>query len=245
MIRLSRPSRVPHLAVLLCFFLATSALGWSHKEHAQFTRLAAERLIANANTPPEMKTWLEAACPQRFDMAGEEDYFLHAKIGLKPIEFFGPGKGVVHWAYMPDVHALGDKGDVKVAPFGAHERLLHFIDLEYFLVGDAKRGYKDDLSSKPKLEAVPNDIHDPRYIQAGFLPLRVEQCYNELVKSIREGRLQPKDDKDEDNAIYWAGYLAHYAADNTQPQHATIDYKSQSYFKNPRKSPNVHAAVEY
>jgi len=44
---------------------------------------------------------------------------------------------------------------------------------------------------------------------------------------------------------YWAGYLAHYVADNTQPQHATIDYKSQSYFKNRRNAPNVHAAVEY
>src|SRR3954466_15212472 len=105
MTHVHRGSRIPHLVILLICSLTVPAMGWSHKEHAQFTRLAAERLIANANTPPEMKTWLEAACPDRKDMAGEKDYFLHAKIGLKPIEFFGPSKGVVHWAYMPDVHA--------------------------------------------------------------------------------------------------------------------------------------------
>ncbi|HEY7090532.1 MAG TPA: hypothetical protein VH518_20710, partial [Tepidisphaeraceae bacterium] len=46
-------------------------------------------------------------------------------------------------------------------------------------------------------------------------------------------------------ATYWAGYLAHYLADNTQPQHATIDYKSQTYFADKRKAPNVHSEVEY
>jgi hypothetical protein len=43
----------------------------------------------------------------------------------------------------------------------------------------------------------------------------------------------------------WAGYLAHYAADNTQPQHATHDYKSAAYFADKRKAPNVHSEMEY
>ena len=229
------------MIVPLVLAVSSAAFGWSHKEHAQFARLAAERLIADPSTPPEMKKWLEAACPKRFDMAGEEDYFLHKQIGLKPIEAFGPEHGVVHWVYMPDVRALGDSQDAKVQPFNAHERLLHYIDLEYFLTGDTPRAYKDDLSAKPKLESIPDDVRDPRYVQAGFLPIRVEQCYNDFVKAIREKRF----DNEENNANYWAGYVAHYAADNTQPQHATIDYKSQSYFKNPRKAPNVHAAIEY
>jgi hypothetical protein len=45
--------------------------------------------------------------------------------------------------------------------------------------------------------------------------------------------------------VKWAGYLAHYAADNTQPQHATIDYKSAQYFADKRNAPNVHSEVEW
>jgi hypothetical protein len=46
----------------------------------------------------------------------------------------------------------------------------------------------------------------------------------------------------------WAGFLAHYVQDNTQPHHATEDYQSRSYFpkiKDPKKAPNVHADIEY
>ena len=81
-----------------------------------------------------------------------------------------------------------------------------------------------------------------------MLPFRVEQCYNDLVKAIRDGRLvdKPGQFPRDEHATKWAGYLAHYAADNTQPQHATIDYKSQSYFgKDTRRAPNVHADMEY
>ena len=222
--------------------LQSSTLAWSHKEHIQFTRIAAERLIDDPSTPADLKEWLRQSLPQPLDMAGEEDYFLHTHLGLHPK---GYDTGLTHWAYMPDEHALGDPANSKVQPFAAHERLLHYIDLEYFLVGNVKREYKPDLTSKPKLENIPNDLHDPRYIQAGYLPLRVEQCYTNLVACIKSGKLHPAAPDDQDNAEYWAGYLAHYLADNTQPQHATIDYKSQSYFKNPRKSPNAHAAVEY
>ncbi|CAN5430621.1 hypothetical protein BH09PLA1_BH09PLA1_07380 [soil metagenome] len=227
------------LIVLCC---TVHSFAWCYKEHIQFARLAAERLIADPATSPDMKAWLEQAVPKRFDLAGEKDYFLHAHLGLKPT---GYETGLLHWAYDPDVHALTDPKESKIEPFAAHERLMHFIDLEYFLPGATPRAYKPDLSGKPKLAEIPNDPSDPRYIQAGYLPLRVAQVYGELVKSIREHRLNSDDPANNNHATYWAGYLAHYAADNTQSQHATIDYKSQSYFKNSRKAPNVHAAVEY
>ena len=35
----------------------------------------------------------------------------------------------------------------------------------------------------------------------------------------------------------WAGMLAHYLEDNTQPQHATIDYQSRAYFANKVRAP--------
>ena len=222
------------LGLLIVLTLAPRAEAWCYKEHIQFTRIAASRLIADPTTPPEMKAWLDRAIPGRLDMAGEREFFLHAHLGLNPKGF---ETGLLHWAYDPDVHALNDPKDVKVEPFRAHERLMHFIDLEYFLAGPATRAYKADLSAKPKLADIPNDPSDPRFIQAGYLPLRIAHVYGELAKSIRAN--------DADKIDYFAGYLAHYVADNTQPHHATIDYKSQSYFKNRRNAPNVHAAMEY
>ena len=223
--------------------LASNAFGWSYKEHILFTRLAVLRLENNPATPAAMKAWLKDIAGDLPDMAGEQEYFLHTHVGVKPEGF----TGISYWTYMPDVHALTDPADSKVESFGVHERLLHFFDLEIFVEGDTKRQYKHDLSAKPKLTDFPHDMHDPRYIQSGMLPLRIEYCYQQLVQSIRDGKLNAPsvDEQKEKTAVYWAGYLAHYLGDNTQPQHATIDYKSQSYFANKRKAPNVHAEVEY
>jgi hypothetical protein len=90
-------------------------------------------------------------------------------------------------------------------------------------------------------------MKDPRYAQAGMLPFRVEDAYQKLVAQLRAGRLNDKPGQypRDEHAAKWAGYLAHYVQDNTQPQHATIDYKSAAYFADKRRSPNVHAQVEY
>src|SRR5450432_1748283 len=223
--------------------LASNAFGWSYKEHILFTRLAVLRLENDPATPAAMKAWLKDIAGDLTDMAGEQEYFLHTHVGVKPEGF----TGISYWTYMPDVHALTDPADSKVEPFGVHERLLHFFDLEIFVEGDTKRQYKHDLSAKPKLTDFPHDMKDPRYIQSGMLPLRIEYCYHQLVQCIRDAKLTAPDIEQQEGktAIYWAGYIAHYLGDNTQPQHATIDYKSQTYFANKRKAPNVHAEVEY
>jgi hypothetical protein len=154
--------------------------------------------------------------------------------------------GLSFWATVPDSDA-GAGSAKKVEPFGVVERNLHFIDLEYFMPDEKRRAYADDLSNKPKLTDFPKDMKAWQWERAGMLPFRVEQCYRELIRSIRAGRLVDERGKfpADDHATKWAGFLAHYAADNTQPQHATIDYQSKSYFKNARKAPNVHADVEY
>jgi len=90
-------------------------------------------------------------------------------------------------------------------------------------------------------------MKDPRYVQAGMLPFRVEESYRQLVDQLRGGRLNDKPGQlpRDEHAAKWAGYLAHYVQDNTQPQHATVDYKAATYFADKRRSPNVHAQVEY
>lgn len=227
-----------------------SAFGWSTKEHILLTRLAAIRLLADPQTPQDMKKWLSEVMPGLGpDVASQRDYLLHARVGPFPRGV----DGVAFWVVVPDLHALMDSGlppdrVKKVEPFGVGERLLHFVDVELFMPDETRRRYRPDLSNKPKSTDLPRDRRDPRYQRAGMLPFRVEQCHQELVRSIRAGRLTDKPGQfpRDDHAAKWAGFLAHYVQDNTQPHHATEDYRSGSYFSAaPRNAPNVHADMEY
>lgn len=226
--------------VVVC---GSPVFGWSTKEHVQLARIAAEELIAEPATPEGMKAWLRSAVPQPMTMEQEREYLLHAHQGIFPRGV----DGIPYFATVPDLLTFSDPPEKKTEPFGVHERLLHYIDLEYFHDDEAKRNYADDLSGKPAEGEIPRDMSDPRYQRAGMLPFRVEYCYKELVRTLKAGRLvdRPGEFPRDDHAAKWAGFLAHYVGDNTQPQHATIDYKSAAYFPHERNGPNVHAQVEY
>lgn len=222
------------------------ASAWSTKEHILLTRLAAERLIADPATVPDMRDWLRRGLRHDRTLADEKEFLLHNRIGAQP----RGADGLAFWAVMPDIEAvLSGSGDRerKVEPFGVPERLLHYVDIEFFYPDPAKRSYVDDLSHKPSLADFPRDIHDERWAKAGMLPFRVEQCYQQLVKELAAGRLNDKPGQypRDEHAEKWAGMLAHYLEDNTQPQHATIDYRSSYYFKDKLSAPNVHGDVEY
>lgn len=237
-------------AILIAFLAATfcgpAAHAWSNKEHIQLTRIAALRLVNDPATPDDMKQWLRAAMPGMTDMAAEREYFLTARVGRYP----NGAQGLSWWATVPDLDVATGRGgpqERKVEPFGVSERPLHFIDAEFFNPDESKRVYSHDLSTKPTLADFPRDMSDPRYVRAGMLPFRVEQCYGELVKNLKAGRLVPKPGQfpRDEHAAKWAGYLAHYLEDNTQPQHATIDYRSATYFRNKGRAPDIHANMEY
>src|SRR5947209_3207525 len=131
----------PALAVLLILlFTASRSFAWSHKEHAQLTRVAAILLIADPATPPAMKDWLRAANRGSIDLDGERDYFLHQRVGMFPRNVDGLG----FWATMPDQDkgTSGPGGKKDVEPFGLPEAQLHFVDLELFNPDPAKTLYK-------------------------------------------------------------------------------------------------------
>jgi hypothetical protein len=238
--------KVATLALVL-LLVARPASAWSTKEHILLTRLAALRLLEDQATPDGMKAWLRAAAPDLPDLAADRDYLLRARVGVFP----RGADGIPFWAVVPDLDALIDSGPAdrmkKIEPFGVGERLLHFVDLEMFMPDESRRRYAPDLSNKPALADFPRDMNDPRYLRAGMLPFRVEQVYGKLVDSIAAGRLTdtPGQFPRDEHAAKWAGFLAHYVQDNTQPQHATVDYRSSTYFKDFRSAPNVHADVEY
>lgn len=249
--------RIALLPTLLLAVLAPVASGWGGKEHVQLTRIAAARLIADPATPPAMKDWLGGLIPDLLDPAGEREFLLTARVGT---QVHNSGGGVLAWAMIPDDRASNDPRQNKRAPFNQSERLMHYIDLELFLPVEAKKEYRDDLSGKPSLEAIPRNHRDDRFVQAGYLPFAAEQAYRELVRCIREKKWEPALPQNrgvgptpvdsaalaaEDSAMKWAGYLAHYAQDNTQPHHSTLDYKSVSYFTDKRRAPNVHSEMEW
>ena len=229
-------------AIVLLLSSAATSFAWGTKEHVQLTRLAASRLIADPATPPEMKNWLERNVPGPRDMAAEREYLLHKRVGIIP----RAADGLPYWAVMPDL-MINIEPNQKVAPYGVPERLLHYVDLEFFIPDETKRDYRHDLSAKPKLADVSRDMKDKRYERAGMLPFRLEECYRKLVEQFRAARLDDKPGQfpRDEHAVKWAGYLAHYVQDNTQPQHASIDYKSQQYFADKRNAPNVHSEMEW
>ena len=158
------------LVTLLGPVLPVSA--WSYKEHILFVRLAAARLLSDPQTPPDMKAWLREAVPDATDMNAAREFFIKGTVGTNTRRF----AGVSLYAVRPDEHALTDPIETRVPGFGVHEKRLHYIDLEFFLTGDAKREYRDDLSGKPPPGAIPRDINDKRFVQAGMLPFRVQHC---------------------------------------------------------------------
>lgn len=231
----------------LMLLLCASARAWSNKEHILLTRLAAARLIQSPDTPEPMKQWLlRGLGGKAITIEEAQRYFIETRVGLIPRGV----DGLPFWATYPDMMALADKSERKLEPFGVSEQKLHFIDLEFFNPDPAKRTYADDLSARPKAADVPRDLKDERYKQSGMLPFTVEHHHRLLVKALKEKRLDdaPGQFPRDDHAIRWAGCLAHYLQDNTQPQHATEDYQSKSYFKqikDPKKAPNVHSDMEY
>src|SRR5688572_2418239 len=178
-------NRFPLVAMVVVCALAAPAFAWSNKEHIQLTRIAAMRLVNAPDTPAEMKQWLREAMPGITDMAAERAYFMTARVGMYPTN----AQGLAFWATVPDLDVATARGNDPVKPFPVPERLLHYIDLEFFHADESKRVYADDLSNKAALENVPRDMTDERYKRAGMLPFRVEQCYREVVKNLKDGRL--------------------------------------------------------
>lgn len=233
-------------SLLLVGALAANVSAWSNKEHIQLTRIAAEQLILDPDTPPAIKEWLKkgiAGGPQSLDE--EKEYLLHKRVGLlaRGVD------GLPFWSVMPDMIGMIDR-EKLVEPLGVPEHKLHYIDVEYFMPDAAARKYAPDLSHKPALKDFPKDASDIRYQRAGMLPFAVEHAYGELVRCLKANRLEDKDGQfpRDDHATKWAGFLAHYLQDNTQPHHASEDYQSRSYFpgiKDPKKTPDVHRDVEF
>lgn len=203
---------------------ACSTFAWTPKEYALLTRQAALDLIADPLTPSSMRLWLTAGLSQSLEDAGKtEDFFLREHVG----PFAAGLQGIAYWSAVPDLIAATDAGRNEIVePFGVPERALHYLDLERLNARPQEQRFSANLANKPPFSAIPRAMHDPRYLDAGMLPFRAEQCRQRMVDAIVAGRLLPQEGQlpRDEHALRWAGYLAHYLADGWEPQHATSDY---------------------
>jgi hypothetical protein len=210
-------ARLYAVLVLFCTLLRPApATAWSLQDHILITRLAALRIINDPTAPRQLRDFFRANCPS--EISDCEHLARTDTLGTGVRTYHAP---LDHWCTEPDIIQRTPAGQATIAPFGVSEAHLHFLGLEFF---SDHPWYSDDLSHKPPLSAFPHDVHDPRYQQAGFVPLRVEDCYHRLIAAWSGSR-----SVDNPDAIHWAGYLAHYVEDSHQPHHATEDYHSYSY----------------
>ncbi len=229
-------NRLIGLACLLFVLaLGQKSFGWAHQGHILITRLAALRIINDPTAPQGLRDFLKANMPYTMDDCKD----------LATVEIVGgsPGgtkfdHGLDHWVTMPDQLRDAKKYPEAqhVEPYGVPEGSLHFLDMEDFSPDGI---YKDDLSGKPDITKIPRDLTDPRWKLGGFVPLRIEEMYHRLAAAIGSGDTVAQPDK----AAEYAGFLAHYTEDCTQPHHSTVDFKSITYLAGRIKElPNVPKA---
>jgi hypothetical protein len=214
------------LAIAGTLASVTPVHAWSHQGHILITRLAALRIIDDPAAPEGLRNFLKANMPHSMDdcrrLATEE------VIGGDPKNLTGFDAA----ATLPDRIQMTPDGKKLLEPYHATEFQMHFVDMEWL---GKDPTYKPDFSNRPPIDQVPRDFHDPRWKLAGYLPFRIDECYKNTTAAFTPG------DKplDNDNAVRWAGYLAHYLEDCHQPHHSTIDYHSNTYLA-AGKVPGIH-----
>jgi hypothetical protein len=209
--------------MLLLLATLGSARAWSFKEHVLLTEIAATRLVADPSTPDGLRSFLSNALARSPTLAEGRHYYAHVMVASE-----ADRAPTLEWhAIAPDL-----AGREVMSRWGVPTKDLHFVDLELF--HPKVHTYQPDLSALPALGDVPRDPKDRRWAESGMLPFGVEDAAKRMTEALARG--------DTARAIEAAGELAHYAQDNTQPQHATMDFRSGSYFAG--KGPDVHAALE-
>lgn len=184
---------------------------WSRKGHILIIRSAAKLLADDPTTPPALRALLLEGLgdPAKIDTI---EAFVLAEPYAKVAGNLDPG--LESFSYRPD--DLAPKRS-PVPIFNNTEDRMHYLNLERFHPDPERRKYAPDNSNKPSLSDLPRDWKDERYAVGGFVPFRVEQAYDSLVKSLAT-------DSSNEQIFLWMGFLSHYATDAFQPYHATLNF---------------------
>jgi len=131
--------------------------------------------------------------------------------------FFRAGvEQIAHASLDPDLFTrpLGGK------QVHATEAPEHYYDLELFMPGnlpETRYEFLDRLSDRKLAPA-----------KVGLLPYALAEWTQRLTVALAEHRRWPDDKNIQTKCLVYAGLLAHYAADATQPLHTTIHYDGRA-----------------
>lgn len=263
------------LFALALLFTATTAQAWSSKQHIMITRLAAIQLLNRQDVPEDLKQWIRSHMPETLTMEAVQEFYFNEKqdaqpVGVQglsyqavmpdlvamqskdPVEGYGQPERVLHYIDL-EMFAAGDlagkyKDDLSARPTLAD--IPHDLkDPRWAKAGMLPFRLTESYQNLVKAFALVTPDDDVEGAMA-LAPASPSSPGADLMTPIPTtgATSQPATTQPADLAMHWAGYLAHYAADNTQPQHATIDYRSGSYFTavaDGVRVPNAHWQVEW
>jgi hypothetical protein len=190
-------------------WLPQNAQAWSRKGHLIITRSAVKLLLDDPKTPQALKVLLQEGLGRENKTANLEEFVIEAD----NLERLDPGLDL--YSYRPD-ELVGARSSVP--SFGNLEEKMHYLDTEVFNSDPARRKFSPDGNNKVRLSDLPRNRNDARYHEYGLVTFRTEQCYQDLVQSL-------KTNYSNEQVFLWLGFLSHYLSDSFQPYHSTVDYR--------------------
>ena len=160
-------------------------------------------------------------------------------------------------AAMAEITWLGPEPDRWRSPdepeLNSAQSPEHFIDFEYAdLVGQLPRQRFDYIAALYAYEAGHTDMaKELRPERVGFLPWEATEVFERLQGAFRSYRELKAKNLDtapaEQAAVFYAGWLGHYAGDGSQPLHVSQNYNGWVRKDNPHNYANdrtIHSRFE-
>lgn len=218
------------LMIFLITFSPISSFAWSGKGHVVITRTVVKLLVDDPTTPPELKAILLEGLGDK-NKLNQFDAYVSNTNNSRSFD-----AGLDSFSIRPDTLTASKS---PIPAFGILEPLTHYMDTEFFQPNPERQKFLPDGSNKIQATDLPRSPKDERYLKAGFITFRTEQCYKSLVASLRENYSN-------DQVFLWMGYLSHYIADSYQPFHSTIDYQGHECpcNKGREQKHNLHRDLE-
>ncbi len=152
-------------------------------------------------------------------------------------EFFRKSAAAIaHNVYDPDI---AKNRSAKYLRKSEHSE--HYLDLELLKGSELPKGRYEFIALCNKLGVKPETV--------GFVPYTIGEWTQRLTIALAEYRRWPDNAFIQQKCLLYAGFLAHYAQDQSQPLHTTIHFdgrvKADGKFPHSGIHEKVDAIIEY
>ena len=147
-------------------------------------------------------------------------------------EFFRQGEdAIAHYVYDPD---LAKNRATKYLRKAEHSE--HYLDLEFLEGRQLPKSRYEFIALCQEVGVKPEKV--------GFVPYSIGEWAQRLTIALAEHRRWPNNTFIQQKCLLYAGFLAHYAQDQSQPLHTTIHFDGRA--KSDGKSPHsgIHEKID-